>query len=201
MRRFLTLPALVLSLSATLPALAQDPGSPRFAIFAPLQLIQNSARAKVLFTELESKGKELEVRMKGRAEELQKLDQQLKSPGLSDEGRAKLQRDLQDGELAFKRSQEDSQKEFGAVQQKVYGTFSKEVEPIVEELAKEWKLNVVLQYTEQTASIFAYTDKEWALAFTNEVAKRYDAKFPSGTPAPAAAPAPKPASKPAPGKK
>lgn len=194
MRRFLT----ALTAIIAIPALAQDPGAPRFAIFAPSQLIQTSARAKTVFTDLEVKGKELEARMKGKVEELQKLEAQLKSPGLSDEGRAKLQDELKIGEVTFKRAQEDSQKEFGAVQQRVYGTFGKEVEPIVEELAKEWKLNMVLQYTEQTAPFFAYTDKTWALLFTNEVAKRYDAKYAA---APAATPAAKPAPKPAAPKK
>lgn len=196
MRRLLA----ALTVLASLPALAQDPGAPRFAIFAPTQLIQTSARAKTVFTELEVKGKELEARMKVKVEELQKLEQQLKSPGLSDEGRAKLQDELKIGEVTFKRAQEDSQKEFGAVQQRVYGTFGKEVEPIVEELAKEWKLNVVLQYTEQTSPFFAYTDKEWALKFTNEIAKRYDAKYAAGAPKPVA-PAVKPAAKPATPKK
>ena len=191
MRRLLA----VLTTVATFPVLAQDAGAPRFAIFAPTQLIQTSARAKTVFTELEAKGKELEARMKVKVEELQKLEQQLKSPGLSDEGRAKLQDELKIGEVTFKRAQEDSQKEFGAVQQRVYGTFGKEVEPIVEELAKEWKLQVVLQYTEQSAALFAYTDKEWALKFTTEIAKRYDAKYAAG------APAPKPAAKPATPKK
>ena len=196
MRRFIA----ALTTVAALPVMAQDPGAPRFAIFAPSQLIQTSARAKTVFTELETKGKELEARMKGKVEELQKLEAQLKSPGLSDEGRAKLQDELKIGEVTFKRAQEDSQKEFGAVQQRVYGTFGKEVEPIVEELAKEWKLNVVFQYTEQTSPFFAYTDKTWALGFTNEVAKRYDAKYASGAPVPAA-PAAKPAVKPAAPKK
>lgn len=191
MRRFLA----ALTAAASLPLLAQDPGSPRIAIFAPAQLIQTSARAKTVFADLEAKGKELETRMKGKVEELQKVEAQLKSPGLSDEGRAKLQDELKIGEVTFKRAQEDSQKEFSAVQQRVYGTFGKEVEPIVEELAKEWKLNIVLQYTDQTAPFFAYTDKEWALKFTNEIAKRYDAKYAAGAPkteTPKAA-APKPA--------
>lgn len=181
-----------LALLAALPALSQEAAAPRFALFAPMQLIQNSVRGKQLFAELEVKGRELETRIKAKADELQRMDQQLKSPGLSEEGRAKIQRDLQDGELSIKRLQEDSQKEFAAVQQRVYGTFSREVEPIVEALAQEWKLQVVLQYTEQTANLFAYTDKAWALTFTNEVAKRYDAKYPSvgSTPAPAAAPKP-----------
>lgn len=188
-----------LTLTATLPALAQEPPTARVAIVAPMQILQATVRGKILVAELEVKGKDLQTKYNAKVEELKGLDQQLKSPGLSDEGRAKVQRDLQDGQLALKRLEEDSQKELGAIQQRVFGTFSKEIEPIIDELAKEWKLQLVLQYSEQSALLFAYTDKAWAMSFTNEVAKRYDAKYPSA--AGAATPAPKPAPKPATPKK
>lgn len=50
MRRFVA----ALTAAVALPALAQDPGAPRFAIFAPTQLIQMSARAKTVFTDRKS---------------------------------------------------------------------------------------------------------------------------------------------------
>ena len=63
----------------------------------------------------------------------------------------------------------------------------------MEELAKEQKLQLVLTYQ---PGLVAYADQEWVLAFTDEVGKRYDAKF--ATPGDAAKPAPKPAAKPKP---
>lgn len=198
MRRILAFAAIATLASA--PMLAQE-SAPRFAIFAPDQLFKTSARAKKVVEQLEGIGKGLQEKLSAKQKELEKMAEQLKSPGLSDEGRAKLQRDLQDGEVAFKRAQEDSQKEFNKESDKIYGQFQKEVGPIVEELSKERKLQVVFQYTRQNAGMFAFTDEKWAVEFTDEIAKRYDAKFAGKSAAPQedapaakpAAPAPKPA--------
>ena len=185
MRRFLS----ALTLVAALPLVAQD--SPRFAVFSPDQLREISVRAKKVFAEAEALQKNLESQEKARVEELQKLDQQLKSPSLSDEGRAKLQRELQDNETTYKRWVEDSQKTLRAAGQKAIGAFQTEVGPIVQEVAKEMKLQAVFQLQQ---GLLAYADETWIVTFTTEVAKRYDAKFESG--AAAAAPAaPKPAPK------
>ncbi len=192
MRRILALAALTTLASA--PVLAQEAPAPRFAIFAPDQLFKTSARAKKVVDQLDGIGKGLQEKLLAKQKELEKMAEQLKSPGLSDEGRAKLQRDLQDGEVAFKRAQEDSQKEFNKESDKIYGQFQKEVGPIVEEVSKERKLQVVFQYTRQNAGMFAFTDETWAVDFTNEIAKRYDAKFEGKSAGPEAeSPAAKPA--------
>jgi Skp family chaperone for outer membrane proteins len=204
MRRLIAAAALVAA-----PLMAQDVANARIAIFAPDQVIQASARGKKLFTEVEAKGKELQERLKTRADQLQAKEQQLKSTSLSEEGRAKLQRELQDGELEIRRMQEDSQKEFAKTQEKVMGAFQAEVGPIVKQLSEEWKLQMLFQYGRESAAFMLPIDEKWAMAFTSEVIKRYDAKFPEGAPmtkpaAPAAkpaAPAPKPAAAPAPAKK
>lgn len=190
MRRFLTATALVLSL----PVLAQD--APRFAIFSAEQVAQNTARGKKLFADVEVLGKSLQERLSVKIEELKKLDQQLKSPGLSDEGRARIQRDLQDGDISLKRQQEDAQQDFNKAQQKAMKAFMEEVEPIVKDLAKEQKLQVVFSYQ---PGMLAYAEEGWLMNFTAEVSKRLDAK--SGAPAPAKPAPAKPAAKPAPAPK
>ncbi|MBL0210427.1 MAG: OmpH family outer membrane protein [Holophagaceae bacterium] len=194
MRRILALAALATLASA--PVLAQEAPAPRFAIFAPDQLFKTSSRAKKVVEQLDVVGKGLQEKLVAKQKELEKMAEQLKSPGLSDEGRAKLQRDLQDGEVAFKRAQEDSQKEFNKESDKIYGQFQTEVGPIVEAVSRERKLQVVFQYTRQNAGMFAFTDEKWAVEFTDEIAKRYDAKFEGKSAAPqgdAAKPAAKPA--------
>jgi len=188
MRRTLAALALVLAL----PVLGQD--APRFAIFSADSVAGNTARGKKMFAELESLGKSLQERITARVEELKKVDQQLKSPGLSDEGRAKLQRELQDGELGLKRLQEDSQQEFEKSKQKVMKTFMDEIEPVVREVAKEMKLQVVFAYQ---PGLLAWAEDAWLTSFTSEVSKRFEAR--GGAPAPApkpAAPAAKPAAAP-----
>jgi len=194
MRRLLA----ILALAATLPAVAQD-SITRFGVFAPQRVIETSVRAKKVFAELEVLNKTLTEKVKAKAEELQKLEQQIKSPALSEEGRAKLQRELQDGELGFKRLQEDSQAEFQKAEQKATGQFNQEIGPILMELAKEQKLQMLFQWNPQ---IMIPVDGAAVSAFSDELAKRYDKKFENGAPAatPKAAPA-KPAAKPTPKKK
>jgi Skp family chaperone for outer membrane proteins len=187
MRRILAALAVVLAL----PVLAQD--APRIAIFSPDQVAGNTKRGKQIFTDLEALGKTLQERINVKVEELKKVDQQLKSPGLSEEGRAKLQRELQDGDLALKRIQEDSQQEFEKTKQKAMKTFMEEVEPIIKDVAREMKLHAVLTYQ---PGMLAWADDSWLNTFTTEVAKRFDERAAAKPGAPAAKPA-APAAKPA----
>jgi len=172
MRRMIPL----LALSAALPVMAQEAPTPKFAVVIPDYILGNSVRGKKVTAGLEVLGKALQDRLRGKADELQKLEQQLKSPGLSEEGRAKVSRDLQDGEVAFKRAQEDAQKEFNVARDKVSKTYQEEVRPLVDALAKEWKLQVLFNYQE---GLFQYADEAWLTSFSKEIIVRYDAKFPA----------------------
>lgn len=196
MRRTLTRLALAAALVA--PLAAQEPIT-RFGVFIPSRVIESSARAKTVFAELEALNKSLSDKVKAKAEEMQKLEQQIKSPALSDEGRAKLQREFQDGELAFKRLQEDSQAEFQKAEQKATSQFNSEIGPILLDMAKEMKLQMLFQWNQ---NIMIPVDTEAVTALSDELAKRYDKRF--GATAPAAAAPAKPAApaaaKPAPKK-
>ena len=75
--------------------------------------------------------------------------------------------------------------------------FQQELSPLVEQLAKEQKLQLVLTYQ---PGLVAFADQAWILGFTDELGKRYDAKYATGAPAPASVPAPAPAA-PKPGAK
>lgn len=192
MRRLLT----TLMIAAALPLMAQD--APRIAFFNLGQLVETSVKAKKIYTELEVTGKNLQEKLEQKGADHQKLQQQLQSGALSDQGREQLQKQLRDLEYELKKLQDDSQLEIKKVQQKVLGEISVVASPIIETLAKEQKLQVVLN-GDQISQLVVWADMEWAKAFTAEVARRLDAS--EGTPAPAAAkPAAKPAPKPA-GKK
>ncbi|MFM8430171.1 MAG: hypothetical protein ACKN95_04120, partial [Holophagaceae bacterium] len=68
--------------------------------------------------------------------------------------------------------------------------FNNEITPIVEAVAKERKLQMILNYQQGLYTIF---DTTWGLDFTNEVAKRYDAgsaEKPAATKAPASSAVP-----------
>lgn len=173
-----------LAVFALLPLRAQDAQTPRIAYFIPEHIVQSSVRAKQVFAEMEVAQKTLGDKVKAKADELQKLEQQLKSPGLSDEGRSRIQRDLQDGETSFKRLREDAEADFRKVQEKCFGQFNQEVRPIIDAVAKEQKLHAVLNF--QAAGL-VYAEETWLVAFSSEVGKRYDAKYAAGAAADKAA--------------
>lgn len=185
----------LLPLAAVVSLSAQDI-TPKIAVFVPDRLIANTVRGRQLFAELEVTKKNLEEKLKAKGEEGARLQAQLQSPSISDAGKEQITKQLRDADYEFKKLQEDSQAEFQKTQQKVFGLFQQEVGPIVDAVAKEQKIQLVLQYQQ---GLIAYGEESWMLAFTNEVAKRFDAKSPAaGQPAKpaAAAPAAKPAAKP-----
>jgi len=188
----------LLPLAAVVSLSAQDI-TPKIAVFVPDRLIANTVRGRQLFAELEVTKKNLEEKLKAKGEEGARLQAQLQSPSISDAGKEQITKQLRDADYEFKKLQEDSQAEFQKTQQKVFGQFQQEVGPIVDAVAKEQKIQLVLQYQQ---GLIAYGEEAWMLAFTNEVAKRFDAKSPAASqPAKPAAAAPKPAAKPATPKK
>ncbi len=185
MRRLFTALTLAAALPfATLPLRAED--APRIAFFNLRQLVESSVKAKRVYTELEVVGKNLQEKLEQKSAEGQKLQSQLQSGTLSDQGREQIQKQLRDLEYEYKKLQEDSQGEFNKVNQKVMGELNRIVFPIIDALAKEQKLQVVIN-GEQAAQMITWADTEWMKAFTTEVSKRLDAA--SDTPAAATAPA------------
>ena len=175
----------LLPLLATLTMSAQEAVAPRLAIFWPDRIVSKSPRAKKLFAELDITGKSLQDQIEAKGLEGQKLQSQLKSPSISDAGKEQLTKQLRDLEYEFKKLQEDSKADFAKVQKKVFGQFQKDIAPIVDAVAKEQKLQVVLQYQQ---GLIAFADDAWMGAFNDEVARRYEA-MPEGSATPAAKPA------------
>ena len=89
--------------------------------------------------------------------------------------------------------QEDSQQEYQRVEKRVGEAITKLAGPIVEQLAKEQKLQMV--FSDQSVNILTWADAEWMKGFTAEVARRLDAAdgAPAAKPAGAKPAAPKPA--------
>ena len=117
---------------------------------------------------------DLEEKLKAKAAEIQSLQAQLQSPSISDDGQGASRSSSATLDFEIKKLQEDSQAEFQKTQQKVFSQFQKEIGPSWRTLAKEQKLQLVLPYQ---PGLVAYGTQAWMLAFTDEVAKRYDAKY------------------------
>jgi len=182
----------MLCLAAAVTLSAQD-AQPRFTMLVPERIIGNSARGRKLFAELDTLKKTLEDRLQARGAEIAKVNSQLQSPSISESGKETLQKQLRDLDFEAKKVQDDSQQEFQKTQQRVITQFQKEIGPLVDDLAKEYKLQLVLQYQ---PGLVAYADQTWLLAFSDEIAKRYDAKYDASAPLADATPGVKPAVKP-----
>jgi Skp family chaperone for outer membrane proteins len=165
--------------------------TPRLAMFIPQQVLQSTTRGKKLLSEFQVVEKNWSDKMEAKQKEGQDLQKQLTSASIDDAAKEKINRQLRDLEFDFKKMQEDAQAEVGKAQQKIQVQFNNEITPIVETIAKERKLQMILNYQQGLYTIF---DTAWGLDFTNEVAKRYDA---ASTDKPAAAKTPAPASAPA----
>ncbi|HJW33174.1 MAG TPA: OmpH family outer membrane protein [Holophagaceae bacterium] len=188
MRRFLT----PLIACASLALSAQVPEPTRMALFSMREFIGNSVKARKVYAELEVLQKQLMDKLQAKQAEGQKLNAQLQSTSISDEGKVQIQKQLRDLEFEFKKMQEDAQTDSQKVQQKVMKALNDLADPVVKALASEQKLQVILS-AENSPIVWA--QENWASAFTLEVAKRLDAA--DGAPAPAAPAAKKPAAAPA----
>jgi len=201
MKRMLTSLLLVLALPLAAQEAARPEPPTRFAFFTLGLLVEKSAKAKKIFGELETLQKSLNDKLQAKTKEGQALQQQLQSTSLANEGREKLTKQLRDLEFEFKKLQEDSQSEFGKVQQRVLGDIYQVAGPIITDLAKEQKLQIVFSgESAQAGQLIQWADEKWIQEFTVEVAKRLDASTaapaaakPAGTvPAKPSLPAPKP---------
>lgn len=181
--------ALCLSAALSIPAAAEE--APRFAFFSINQLVRSSKKAGAVFSELEITGKGLQEKLQAKGQELQTLQQQLNSPSLDPEKKETLAKKFRDLEFEAKKMQEDSQSEYQRVEKKVGEAITKMAAPIVQQLAKERNLQLVL--SDQAVGVLSWADETWMKGFTAEVAKRLDAgegAAPAAAPKPAA---PKPA--------
>jgi Skp family chaperone for outer membrane proteins len=181
-----SLAALCLSAAVAAPLAAQE--APRLSFFSINQLVHTSKKAGAIFSELEITGKNLQEKLQAKEQELQTLQQQLNSPSLDPDKKEALAKKFRDAQYEGKKLQEDSQAEYQRVEKRVGEAIAKLSAPIVEQLAKEQKLQMVL--SDQAVQILSWADQEWMKSFTAEVAKRLDASetaAPGATPKPAAA--------------
>ena len=167
--------ALLVAAACVVSAQAQAQEAPRFTFVYTGYLIENTAQGKRVFAEAQILERRLMDELRAKAEEIQGLEQQLRSSSLSEDGRGRITRQLEDGRITFNRMQEDSQAQYQRAFQAAMQQFETEIIPIIEAVATEQKLQVVLQANSQ---MIAWVDTKWSMGFTEEVAKRYDAAFP-----------------------
>jgi Skp family chaperone for outer membrane proteins len=168
----------LLCLTAAVTILAQD-AQLRIGIVAPSHVIETSNRGSNLFKDLELFRKNIETKLRSMNDEIQKLSNQLQSPSIGEPGKERIGKQLRDLDFEIKKFQEDSEIELQKKSQTIFTQFENEIMPFITELAKEQNLQLVLNFH---PSFVAYYDPTCTLNFSNEVVKRYDAKYKSEIP-------------------
>ena len=211
MKRFvLTVAAAFLAASALAQGAATAPATTAPAPTEPAKigvinverLVQESALGKEAFNRV----KKLNDQKKDEGDKLQKelrdMEQKLADQGtaLADDKREALQKSYQEKAIAFKRFQDDANRDLEAAQKKELGELERRVFPVINQIGKERGFTLIFN---KFQAGLVYADD--SIDITDEVLKQFNttvavpaAKAPEGTPK--AAPA-KPAPGPAPTKK
>ena len=191
--------------AATAPATAAPApaGSMRIGVINVERLVQESALGKEAFNRV----KKLNDQKKDEGDKLQKelrdMEQKLADQGtaLADDKREALQKSYQEKAIAFKRFQDDANRDLEAAQKKELGELERRVFPVINQIGKEKGYTLIFN---KFQAGLVYADD--SVDITDEVLKQFNttvavpAKAPEGTPKAAApaksAPAPAPTKKP-----
>jgi Skp family chaperone for outer membrane proteins len=153
----------------------------KIGIINPQLVLQNSVKGKEAIGRLQALQLSKQKKFESMQKEIDALEKDSMSPALNADAREKKAQDLANKRTEIKRFTEDAQKEGMAAQQKEFEKIQTDLMPLIEKIAKENGLSLVLDLN--TAGV-TYFDP--AIDITDKVVKAYDAQS-----APAAAPAPK----------
>jgi outer membrane protein len=173
------------SAPANPPASAASPTTPRVAVIDVQRLVLQSAPGKEATGRLQKMANTKKEEADKLTKELRDIEQKLADQGaaLAEDKREQLQRTYTEKATAFKRFQEDAQKELDREQKKELSELEKRVMPVIQQVGRERGFSMIfnkfeagLLYADETADI------------TEDVLKRFNT-----TVAVPSAAAPKPA--------
>ena len=182
---------------AQAPARASAPGVAKIGVINVERLVQESALGKEAFNRV----KKLNDSKKEEGDKLQKelrdMEQKLADQGTSmaDDKREALQKSYQEKAIAFKRFQDDANRDLEAAQKKELGELERRVFPVINQVGREKGYTLIFNKF-QSGLVFA----DDAVDITDEVLKVFNTTV--AVPAPAASSggtAAKPAARTAPG--
>ena len=191
---------------AAAPARASAPGVTKIGVINVERLVQESALGKEAFNRV----KKLNDQKKDEGDKLQKelrdMEQKLADQGssMADDKRETLQKSYQEKAIAFKRFQDDANRDLEAAQKKELGELERRVFPVINQVGKEKGYTLIFNKF-QSGLVFA----DDAVDITDDVLKVFNttvavpapAAKPEGAAAKGANPAAKTAPAPAPTKK
>ncbi|HET7451524.1 MAG TPA: OmpH family outer membrane protein [Thermoanaerobaculia bacterium] len=188
----------VMAGAAALPAAAQT-AVPKIAVIDVQKLVVESAAGK----EAQGRVKKVIDAKQGDADKLQKelqsIQQRLtdQGPSMTDDKRDQLNKEYQEKGIAYKRFQDDAQREVQEAQQRELGELEKRVMPVINQVGKEKGYTLI--FNKYAPGMLVYADD--SVDITEEVLRRFNTQVtapPAKVPATAPAPGTKPAAPPKP---
>gem|GEM_PF-1263450 len=159
---------LLLAAPSVLAAQTAEPT--RVAVIDIDRVAQESARGQTMFAELQTLQEEILRGRQTREQELRDLNNRAQSQLLSAEARADLQRDIERKTTDLQRWLEDQQREFNEKQTSGFGALEADLGPVVEEVAREQNIQLILRVTPGLTFIM-----DPALDISAEVIERFNA--------------------------
>src|SRR5215831_1287680 len=153
---------------------SEAPAVPKLAVIDVQRLVVESAPGK----EAQGRVKKVIDAKQADADKLQKdlqaIQQKLtdQGPSMSDDKRDQLNKDYQEKGIAFKRFQDDAQREVQEAQQKELGELEKRVLPVINQVGKEKGYTLI--FNKYAPGMLVYADE--AVDITDEVLHRFNAQ-------------------------
>ena len=170
---------------APAPAAAAQPPLPfpagaKIAYINPQRIFQESGEGKGALTRVQALINKKQTEGQDRQKKLQADQQKLQTtgPSLNEAARSQLEKDIEKQQVDGQRFQQDAQAEINDLQQEVQNDFLKKVNPVLEQVAMEKGVQIVLN---AEAQIFAWANM--GLDLSPDIVKKLDAASkPAATP-------------------
>ncbi len=196
-RIVLTVAAALLAAVASAQGTSAPAAGPKIGVINVERLVQESALGKEAFNRVKKLNDQKKEEGDKLSKELREMEQKLADQGqaLADDKRDALQKSYQEKAIAFKRFQDDANRDLEAAQKKELSELERRVFPVINQVGKERGFTLIFNKF-QSGLVYA----EDAVDITDEVLKVFNTTVavPAAKPAEGAAKAVPPAAKAAP---
>jgi outer membrane protein len=161
--------ALLVAFGAAGAARAQ--GGVKIAVIDVQRIVSDSTAGKAALERLKKLQDEKEAQAKTRQAELTNLQDQISKGRLSlaEDKLAAMNKDLEEKAIAFRRFQDDAQREVGKARDAALGEIERKVIPIIDQVGKEGGYTLIFN---KFQSGLVYADQ--AIDITDQIIKRFD---------------------------
>jgi len=163
-------------------------GSPgKIGVLHVVTVITGCTEGKQAMGEFEKKVTAKKEELERKNNEVQELQKQLQSQArtLNDDSRAALAKSIDSKTTELQRATDDAQKEFGQMQNEIFGRIGNKIGPLVQQYAKENSFTLIVDSSNQNSQLI-YADP--GIDITEDIIKRVDTALAPAAAAPAAAP-------------